>query len=96
MLHTVNKSPHSHSALADCLRVCGEHGAVLLIEDGVYAALAGNAWLEPLRSVKAVYALAPDVAARGLEQRIAKGIQLVDYAGFVRLCCEHSTTQSWY
>jgi len=96
MLHTVNKSPHSHSALADCLRVCGEHGVILLIEDGVYAALAGNAWLQPLQSARAVYALAPDVAARGLEQQIADTVQLVDYADFVRLCCEYNTMQSWY
>ena len=96
MLHTVNKSPHSQSALADCLRVRGEHDAILLIEDGVYAALAGNAWLAPLRAAGTVYALAPDVAARGLEQRVAEGIQVVDYAGFVQLCCEHATVQSWY
>ena len=96
MLHTINKSPHSHSALADCLRVCGEHGVILLIEDGVYAALTGNVWLKALSAAGAVYALAPDVAARGLENRIAEGIQLVDYDGFVRLCCEHPSMQSWY
>jgi len=96
MLHTVNKSPYSHGALADCLRVCGRDAAVLLIEDGVYAALAGGAWIDALGAVQHVYALAPDVAARGLEGRIAANVALVDYAGFVQLCCEHGTTQSWY
>lgn len=96
MLHTVNKSPYGDSALADCLRVCGGHDALLLIEDGVYAALAGGAWAEALRALPKVYALAPDVAARGLEGRTAPGIELVDYAGFVQLCCEHAAVQSWY
>jgi tRNA 2-thiouridine synthesizing protein B len=97
MLHTVNKSPYSHQTLSECLRVCGKNAAILLIEDAVYAALAQSSWAQQLNAgSQRVYALAPDVAARGLDGRIDADIQLVDYAGFVQLCCEHTTIHSWY
>ena len=42
-LHTVARSPFETAALASCLRVARSGSAVLLLEDGVYAALAGTA-----------------------------------------------------
>jgi len=95
MLHTVNKSPHGHSALAECLRVCAADDVVVLIEDGVYAAIAGNSRL-PGPDAPKLYALSADVAARGLAPHLAEGVALLDYAGFVQLCCEHPVIQSWY
>jgi len=38
MLHIVNKSPFENSSLDSCLRVAAKGAALLLIEDGVYAA----------------------------------------------------------
>jgi tRNA 2-thiouridine synthesizing protein B len=97
MLHTINKSPYSHDCLRDCLRICGAQAAILLIEDGVYAALADSAPLAQLNAaVSAIYALAPDVAARGLEGRVGNSVKLIDYAGFVQLCCEHNAVHSWF
>jgi tRNA 2-thiouridine synthesizing protein B len=97
MLHIVNRSPFSHSCLADCLRVCGEHASILLIEDGVYAALADSEWLSRLAAeTNRIYVLDADVAARGLGEKISANISRVDYTGFVQLCCEHSSTHSWY
>ena len=43
MLHIVNKSPSQTRTLASCLRLAQDGSAVLLIEDGVYAATRGNA-----------------------------------------------------
>ena len=43
MLHIVNKSPLERNSLDSCLRIAAPGGAVLLIEDGVYAATRGNA-----------------------------------------------------
>jgi len=95
-LHIVSKSPFASSALADCLRVCGE-ATILLIEDGVNAAIADNKWIEPLkREGLTVYVLQADCEARGLSQRIDSEFTLTDYAGFVRLCCEHTPVISWY
>ena len=43
MLHIVNKSPSQSRTLDSCLRLAQPGSAVLLIEDGVYAATRGNA-----------------------------------------------------
>ena len=43
MLHTVNKSPFEHRALETCLKFARQGSAVLLIEDGVYAAARDTA-----------------------------------------------------
>ncbi|MBF0334232.1 MAG: sulfurtransferase complex subunit TusB, partial [Alphaproteobacteria bacterium] len=42
MLHTVNKSPFEKNALESCLSHAVEGASILLIEDGVYAALGGT------------------------------------------------------
>lgn len=96
MLHIVNKSPDSSAALADCLRLCRKSDALLLIEDGVYAALPGP-WLDRLlAATDRLYALTPDLAARGLTERCDSRITRIDYAGFVQLCCDHQPVQSWF
>ena len=98
MLHTVNKSPFENKALESCLKFARKGSAVLLIEDGVYAAARNTAVSgqveEAMKSV-AIYALAPDVAARGMQNRVMDGVRLVDYGGFVDLVVEHNAVQSW-
>jgi len=98
MLHTVNKSPFEHSALGACLKYARQGSAVLLIEDGVYAAARDTAVSkqvqEALESVS-IYALKPDIEARGMQNRVMDGVRLVDYAGFVDLVVEHHAVQSW-
>ena len=98
MLHTVNKSPFEHKALESCLRFARPGSAVLLIEDGVYAAAKDTAVSpqvqEALKTVT-IYALKPDVEARGMQNRVMDGVRLVDYAGFVDLVVEHNAVQSW-
>ncbi len=98
MLHTVNKSPFDHSTLETCLKFAKQGSAVLLIEDGVYAAARGTAVSkqveEALKNVS-IYALKPDLEARGMQNRVMDGVRLVDYGGFVDLVVEHDTVQSW-
>ena len=98
MLHTVNKSPFSNNALEICLKHAKQGSAVLLIEDGVYAATTGTTvsqrMLDALATVS-IYALKPDVEARGMQHRLMDGIKLVDYGGFVDLVVEHHAVQSW-
>ena len=97
LLHTINKSPFSHSALSECLRLCSDDATIVLIEDGVYAALADTEWIVRIAArCNKIYALAPDIAARGLHDRIAAIVNIIDYDGFVELCCTHTTIQSWY
>ena len=42
-----------------------------------------------------VYALRPDLEARGMPDAVIDGIELVDYGGFVDLVVTHNTVQSW-
>ena len=98
MLHIVNKSPAERNTLDSCLRVAQEGGAILLIEDGVYAATRGNEGESKLREALSrfkVYALAPDLEARGMFDRVMDGVTTVDYGGFVDLVAEHKNCQSW-
>jgi tRNA 2-thiouridine synthesizing protein B len=98
LLHTINKSPFAHNALEVCLKHAKQGSAVLLIEDGVYAATKGTAVSQRLQDALArvsIYALKPDVEARGMQDRLMDGIKLVDYGGFVDLVVEHNAVQSW-
>ena len=97
MLHIVNKSPSSGSALDSALRLSGS-GALLLIEDAVYAATRGNPAETQVRSALErlkIYVLAPDLEARGMADRLTEGVIAVDYGGFVDLVAEHPNCQSW-
>jgi tRNA 2-thiouridine synthesizing protein B len=98
MLHTVNKSPFEKNTLDSCLAHVQKGGAILLIEDGVYAAMKGTTVTERLKAAMGqvpVYALWPDIEARGMQDRVIEGIKLIDYDGFVDLVAEYPTVQSW-
>lgn len=98
MLHTVNKSPFENRALETCLKYARRGSAVLLIEDGVYAAARDTAVAPRLREALktvSIYALKPDVEARGMQDRVMDGVRLVDYGGFVDLVAGHNAVQSW-
>jgi len=97
MLNIVNKSPLDRNTLQSCLDAA-TGGAILLIEDGVYAAARGNSFEPKLKAAQGaykVYALGPDLDARGIGDRVMDGVTVVDYAGFVDLVAEHKTCQSW-
>jgi tRNA 2-thiouridine synthesizing protein B len=99
MLHLVNKSPFERNSLESCLRLAKPDASILLMEDGVYAALANAEYAEKITSRMehfSFYVLGPDVAARGLNDiPLIEGITIVDYEGFVDLVTEHDVTQSW-
>ena len=98
MLHIVNKSPFEKTSLDSCLRLARPGSALLLIEDAVYAAARGNAAEPKIRQAVQtlkVYALAPDLEARGMKDAAIDGIELVDYGGFVDLVAGHKAVQSW-
>jgi tRNA 2-thiouridine synthesizing protein B len=98
MLHTVNKSPFERNTFDTCLAHAKKGSAILLIEDGVYAAIKGTApakKLEQMMKTIPVYVLQPDVEARGMQSRVLDGVKMVDYGGFVDLAAEYPTVQSW-
>jgi tRNA 2-thiouridine synthesizing protein B len=99
MLHTINKSPFERGSLETCLRLAKPGAAVLLIEDGVYAALADTAkssLVEGHKDDLKFYVLGVDLDARGLsEQPMIEGVETVDYGGFVDLVTAHDAVHSW-
>mgnify|MGYP003383359699 FL=1 len=97
MLHIVNKSPLVSNTLETCLGVAAS-GEILLIEDAVYAATAGNSFEPRLREAMGrfkVYVLQPDLDARGMGDKLVAGVTTVDYGGFVDLTTTSNTCQSW-
>lgn len=95
MLHTLSHSPYQTDMDA-LLRGVGADDAILLLQDGAIAALAGTDVAARLLAAGApVYALQEDVAARGLIGRISDKITLVDYTQFVQLTVQHIRQQAW-
>lgn len=99
VLHIVNKSPYDRTSLDACLRLARPDSAVLLIEDGVYAALPKAAASERVQQAlknHQIYVLQPDLQARGINpDNLIDGISLVDYDGFVKLTSDYDKSQSW-
>jgi tRNA 2-thiouridine synthesizing protein B len=97
ILHTVNKSPFESNTFDACLGLAKDGSTILLIEDGVYAATAGTGVAEKIKNASGISfaVLGPDLQARGVEGKLADGIKVVDYDGFVSLVAEHDTVQSW-
>lgn len=99
VLHIVNRSPFESNALTSCLRLCLPGSAVLLIEDAVVAASAGNRFGAELANLPEginAYVLVEDLRARGLEgSALEARILPIDYAGFVDLVAAHDSNLSW-
>jgi tRNA 2-thiouridine synthesizing protein B len=98
MLHIVNKSPFTNTSLESCLRVAKPGSTILLIEDGVYGALAGSRVSGAVSDALAnctVCVLGADAAARGVADKVLDGIGQVDYDGFVDLVAANDGVQSW-
>ena len=99
MLHIVNKSPSERNTLEACLRMAKKGSTILLIEDGVYAVTKGSIAESKLKAAMAkdilVYALWPDLEARGMQDTVIDGIKQVDYPGFVDLVADNKNVQSW-
>ncbi len=95
-LHLIQRSPFTHSALSDCLKIIGPQDSILLMQDGVY----GLQHPEILNSDKNINtnALLDDVQARGLDQQPPgkTNINQISYSQFATLCANHKHVISWY
>ncbi|MGK3142387.1 sulfurtransferase complex subunit TusB [Pantoea sp. C2G6] len=95
MLHTLFHSP-AHSDLETLLLMASEGDDLLLLQDGVLAALAGSRALAQLSACKAtLWVLDEDVQARGLAGQISTNVRSVDYTGFVTLTVRHQQQMVW-
>ena len=99
-LNIVNKSPFEKNTLSQCLGRVAPGGAILLIEDAVCAAIAGNAFEDKLTaaaSEQKLFVLEPDLAARGFaDARLPDSVNRVDYSGFVELVTQYDLVHSWF
>jgi len=95
MLHLVNKSPYENGNLNTASSIMNDGDVLLLIEDAVYGAVkAGKA--SAMLAGHTVSVLGPDLAARGIsEDKLADGVDVIDYAGFVDLVESNDKVQSW-
>mgnify|MGYP000178281876 CR=1 FL=1 len=95
-LHLIQRSPFTHSALSDCLKVIDPLDSILLMQDGVYG-LQHPKLLNSDRNLN-TNALLDDVLARGLDQLSPEttNINKISYSQFVTLCANHKHVISWY
>lgn len=95
MLHILTKAPDSDAA-QQMQQAVGCEDAVLLIEEGVQAALKPH-WEGWQDYHSRIYLLAEDVSSWGLgEQLEAHVFPTVDMNGFVSLTEHHLQTVTWY
>ena len=95
MLHTLSVSPW-HADIAAMLRLMEQGDDLLLLSDGIAAAIAGGRFLEILQSAPiTLYVLQDDVDARGLTGQIADSVGRVSYTDFVRLAVKHAGQLAW-
>ena len=95
ILHTLNATPAS-AAYRDCLKVLGEGDALVLLGDGVYAALEGTEQLRELQdSPVQLYVLGSDARLAGVALH-AQGLHVIDMDGLVSLTEQFPRQQAWY
>lgn len=95
MLHTLHRSPW-YCDFHCLLRTLAKDDDLLLLQDGVTAALQGSLFLPLLQATPArVSLLQDDVLARGLSEHISQQFALVSYADFVALCVAQPCQMSW-
>ena len=95
ILHTLNASPSS-AAFQNCLNVVQRGDAVVLMGDGVYAALRDTVACIALQEKEVeLFVLGVDALLAGVTEP-APGIQTIDMDGLVSLTEKLPRQQAWY
>lgn len=95
MLFTLAHSPQQCD-LSALIRLIGRDDALLLMQDGVLAALENSVAQSHLSVVSCpMYVLSEDLQARGLAGQISHKLTPIDYNGFVDLTEKHSQHVAW-
>lgn len=98
MLHIINQSPFTSESLKRCEKMLGDSDVILLIEEGVYAAMAETVFSELINQIlkkNKIFVLAPDAQACGIIEKIMPGITLISYEEFVDLTIQHYPILNW-
>lgn len=95
MLHTLSHSPY-YCDIDALLRCLGPDDAVVLLQDGIIAALADTHVANRLLGASIpLYVLRNDADARGLTEQISSNFALIGYNQFVQLTVKHSQHLAW-
>lgn len=93
ILHLLNKAPSQSECYQQLSATVQAGDAVMLIENGVYAAIQADTVLP---KVSKIFVLTSDFEARGLSgETLSDKLELVDQTGFVDLCCQFQKVVSW-
>ena len=95
ILNTINKSDISSTSLLACLATMANEDALLLLEDGVYAAQSASVLPSMIPAGVTLHVLQEDLAARGISDRISPDFIRVDYREFVSLALQCDKIVSW-
>jgi tRNA 2-thiouridine synthesizing protein B len=96
ILHIINKSPLQHSALNDALPFINDDDLIILIDDGVYAAIINTPGINKIKALNCqCLALHDDVEMRGI-QNIDTCVQTITMNDFVERVFNASKNISWY
>ena len=94
-LHTYSLPPDSKS-LEDCERLINHDDCLLLLGDGVYAAVIGCESLSILKTMDCkIYVLKEDCDLAGIGHKITPEVIVADYRQFVALSEEHEKHLPW-
>ncbi|MEZ5504192.1 MAG: sulfurtransferase complex subunit TusB [Halioglobus sp.] len=95
ILHTLNASPSS-AAFTDCVRVVSRGDALVLMGDGVYAAVEDTMACDALRATGAeLYLLQADVLAAGIGDKVGSA-NCIEMDEMVALTEQYPRQQAWY
>lgn len=91
MLHIIQTRQGFNTALpylqaTDC---------ILLTGDACYSLIDASLWSQLAMYQAQVYALSPDVQARGLKQDVLQPKQLIDFKQFVELTVQEDKSTTW-
>jgi tRNA 2-thiouridine synthesizing protein B len=94
-LHLLNRSAATSDVYRQALRAMQTDDCLLLIEDAVVGAVAPLA--ERFDALQGrLFVLREDLASRGLEERCADWVSVVDIQGFVELTEKTRRTVTWF
>ncbi len=97
-LHTWNKAYSPAAPIATCLALLRAGDTLLLLEDGVHAAMDAEFLrrFEPCRQAGVqLYVVSADLAARGISARISATANVIGYKEFVALTLHHERVVNW-
>lgn len=93
ILHLVSRSPFENNALEQCLKLANNDDSIVLMGDGVLAAQHPQM---THATVKGIFAVADDLALRGVALTSNSPIKVITMNDLVGLTVEHASSHTWF